>query len=83
MGVMACSRKDCDSIMCDTYVQSVGYVCSNCQSEFKNYLQKNSLDPTTEGQIKKELEKFMTTSKDLYVDGEVITVDDFFTKQTR
>jgi hypothetical protein len=83
MGVMACSRKDCDSIMCDTYIQSVGYVCLDCQSEFKTYLQKNSLDPTTEGQIKKELEKFMTTSKDLYVDGEVITVDDFFTKQTR
>jgi hypothetical protein len=83
MGVMNCSRKDCDNIMCDTYIQSVGYVCSNCQSEFKTYLQKNSLDPTTEGQIKKELEKFMTTSKDLYVDGEEITVDDFFTKQTR
>lgn len=80
---MNCSRKDCDNIMCDTYIQSVGYVCSNCQSEFKTYLQKNSLDPTTEGQIKKELEKFMTTSKDLYVDGEEITVDDFFTKQTR
>jgi hypothetical protein len=83
MGVMDCSRKDCDNIMCDTYIQSVGYVCFDCQSEFKTYLKKNSLDPKTEGQIKRDLENFMTTSKDLYVDGEEITIDDFFNKETR
>jgi hypothetical protein len=40
--------------MCHTYVQSVGYVCFECKSEFKEYLQKNELNPTTEGQITKE-----------------------------
>jgi hypothetical protein len=83
MGVMSCSRKDCDNIMCDTYVQSVGYICSDCKSEFKEYLQKNGLNPTTEGQINKELEKFMATSKDTYKDGNETTVDDFFNERTR
>ena len=84
MGVMSCSRKDCVSIMCHTYVQSVGYICYECQSEFKDYLQKNGLKPNTESQITKELEKFMVTSKDTYTDGnDETTVDDFFNERTR
>jgi len=81
MGVMECSRKDCDNIMCNTYVQSVGYICYECQSEFKGYLQKNGLNPTKEGEIIRELEAFMVTSKD--TDGKEITVDDFFSEHTR
>jgi hypothetical protein len=85
MGVMSCSRKNCDNIMCDTYVKSIGYVCSDCISEFKEYLQKNDLNPRTEGQINKELEKFMATSKETYsyMDDVETTVDNFFNERTR
>jgi hypothetical protein len=69
--------------MCDIYVQSVGYICYECKSEFKEYLQKNGLNLITEGQINKELEKFMVTSKDTYTDGKITTVDDFFNERTR
>ena len=69
--------------MCDTYIQSIGYICSDCKSEFKDYLQKNGLNPTTEGQINMELEKFMVISKDQYVDGKDTTVDDFFNERTQ
>lgn len=83
MGVMSCSRKGCENIMCDTYVKSIGYICNDCKSEFKEYLQKNSLKPTTEGEINRELEKFMVTAKDEYPDWSETTVDDFFDKHTR
>jgi len=80
---MNCSRKNCDNIMCDIYVQSVGYICNPCTSEFKEYLQKNGLNPKTEGQINSELELFMATAKDAYCDGNEITVNDFFNERTR
>lgn len=83
MGVMSCSRKDCDNIMCDTYVIKVGYVCNECKREFKDYLDKNNLDPNTEGQITVELLKFMATGKDTYIEGKLISVDDFFNEHTR
>ena len=69
--------------MCDTYVQSIGYICADCKAEFKEYLQKNGLNPATEGKIKTELEKFMKTRKDTYIDGNETTVDDFFNEYTR
>ena len=77
MGVMRCSRNNCDNIMCDTYVDSVGYVCDECKSEFKEYLNEFSLNPKTEGQIIKELKVFMVTSKNTFSDGKEITVDEF------
>lgn len=80
MGVMSCSRKDCENILCDTYVESVGYICSDCKSEFKEYLEKKGLNLTTEGEIEKELKIFMATSKDAYNET---TVDDFFNERTR
>jgi len=82
MGVMSCSRNDCDNILCDTYVQSIGYICYECKSEFKEYLKKNGLNPTSERQINNELEKFMDTSKDSYTDGNEIAVDYFFDQRT-
>lgn len=81
MGVLPCSRKNCDNIMCDSYISDVGYVCWECVKEFKEYCEKENLNPTTEGQIKRELEKFMATSKGTYADGEQMTIDEFFSKQ--
>lgn len=83
MGVMSCSRKNCENIMCDTCVESVGYICSECQSEFKQYLEKNNLNPRTEGEINRELQTFMATPKDSYIDGNETSVEDFFNERTR
>ena len=35
MGVLACSRRDCDNIMCDFYSNKYGYLCSSCKIELK------------------------------------------------
>jgi len=83
MGVMSCSRKECENIMCDTYVNSVGYVCGECQSEFKEHLESEGKTDLTEGEIKRELEKFMSTTKDSYVQGDKMDIDDFFNQHSR
>ncbi len=83
MGVLPCSRKNCDNIMCDTYITSIGYVCYECQSEFKEYLETNNINLTTEGEIAAELEKFIGTSKNKFSKGDDISVNDFFAKNTR
>ena len=84
MGVMTCSRKDCSNILCDTYVESIGYVCYDCQSEFKEYLENNDLHPTTVGEINKHLSFFMKTSKEAVIDGwnDEMTVNEFFRLRT-
>ena len=38
MGVKSCSRKNCENIMCDTYIDNIGYICDECQKEFIDYL---------------------------------------------
>lgn len=38
MGVMSCSVPDCENVMCDTYVEQTGYICSGCQERFINWL---------------------------------------------
>jgi hypothetical protein len=78
MGVMSCSRNGCESIMCDTYVDSIGYVCRYCQDEFKEYLKKENIQANTEGEIKRALETFMSTYKGRYEKGSEMSVDDFF-----
>lgn len=83
MGVMPCSRKDCERIMCDTYVDGVGYVCDECQSEFKQYIEKEKIVVETERQIKTELNNFMTVKKDTYTDSEEMSIEEFFSSHTR
>lgn len=82
MGVMNCSRKDCPEIMCHTYISGVGYICSDCQKEFKDYLEQHNLSPNTEKKITTELKLFMQTTKGLYEsdNGKEISVSDFFNK---
>ena len=38
MGVMGCSINNCHNILCDTYVDDVGYICNDYQSTFKDSL---------------------------------------------
>ena len=83
MGVMSCYRTNCDNIMCDTYVQGVGYICSDCQSEFKEYLISKGKTEISEFEIKKELKIFLETDKDDFnTSGDKIDVDDFFNSYT-
>ena len=44
MGVLACSRKGCDNIMCDIYIPSVGYVCNECKNEFLDQCSGNEIE---------------------------------------
>ena len=83
MGVLPCHRKDCEEIMCDIYVDGVGYVCYDCQREFKDYLETKGIEEISEGQMKRELKMFMATVKDEFTEGDEITVDDFFKKHSR
>jgi hypothetical protein len=69
--------------MCDTYVNGIGYVCYQCRSEFEKYLESEGLNPTTEGEIKRELQKFMATEKGQYAQGKEMTVNEFFIKHDR
>lgn len=80
MGVLSCSRIYCDSIMCDTCVDSIGYVCYECQKEFKDAFPNLN----NENEIKRELGKFMNTEKGHYINhNREINVDDFFKGYTR
>jgi len=33
MGVMSCSRRACENIMCDRYSGAFGYICDECYAE--------------------------------------------------
>lgn len=35
---MKCSIIDCENIMCDTYIDPVGYICDDCQNNFISWL---------------------------------------------
>lgn len=83
MGVMSCSRKRCENIMCDTYIYDIGYVCNECQGEFKYYLQHKNKTNIPEGEIRRELKEFMDTYKDDYKNDGEISIDDFFDEHTK
>ena len=60
MGVMNCSRPGCESILCETNVNGIGYVCGSCKSEFHDSMGNKKI-PRSE--MKNEFKKFMTTEK--------------------
>jgi hypothetical protein len=69
--------------MCDTYIGGIGYICYDCQSEFKEYLNFIGKDNLSESDIKICLKEFIDSDKDKYSKGNEITVDDFFNKNTK
>lgn len=85
MSVLNCSRTNCDHIMCDTYVDEVGYICNDCQEEFKEYMEsKFGCDVFTEGIILEHLKEFMETRKsDNRRSNDVMSINGFFEKNTR
>ena len=83
MGVMSCSRSDCNSIMCDTYVDGIGYVCPDCQTEFKEFIESENVQVNTENEIHKELKEFMDRPKAQYDNKKEISVSEFFRMYTK
>lgn len=82
---MSCYRKACDNIMCDTYIPSIGYICNECQSEFKLYLNENGINLRSQYELTDELNKFMDTEKGRYTDDEpnIIDIDSYFREHSR
>lgn len=68
--------------MCDTYIDSVGYICYECQREFEEYLKRKGGKTLTRGKLLKRLNKFMESSNE-YISEDRINVDDFFKEHTR
>jgi hypothetical protein len=78
MGVLACVRRGCSNIMCDTYVPDIGYICEECQLEFKRYLSNNGIVTRTDDKIRRELKTFIDIYKGSYESNIETNVDDFF-----
>ena len=70
---MSCSRRDCEKIMCDTYVDGIGYVCNECQLEFK----ESHGVLLSEREIFKALKDFMQTEKNSSQNREM-SINEFF-----
>jgi len=82
MGVKGCFRTGCDNIMCDVYISDIGYICWECEREFKNYLEEKNIEVTTEYEIKRELKKFMDIRKGEHdTEKKTMSVEEFFDKE--
>jgi len=79
MSVLSCNRNGCDSVMCDTYIPGVGYICRECKSEFKEYLGSDATEMHRNDLIH-ELKHFMEKIK---FSQEQISVDAFFEEHTK
>lgn len=86
MGVLSCSRKGCSNIMCRTYVSNIGYICLDCQNEFKRYLNNENLKFTDYNELLGRLEIFMNTNVnngwESVPENYFIDIDDFFKDNT-
>lgn len=81
MSVLACVRSCCSSIMCDTYIPELGYVCTDCQREFKVHLSDIGYGVDNDEEIKEYLDEFLQTTKpNKWVENNI--VDNFFEKYT-
>lgn len=80
---MSCSRKSFNNILCDTYINSVGHICNECQQEFKDYLKSECINLATERDIEKQLEIFMETDKGYNEKSRQMDVDDLFRQHTK
>lgn len=74
MGVKTCIRNGCSSIMCDTYIPSIGYLCKDCIDEFKNSY-------TSDSEIVFALSNFVDTFR-VYGENKEKNLDDFFKQYT-
>lgn len=64
MGVLSCFRLDCENIMCDDLIFDIGYICKDCQEEFRNYVATLGYNVTpTKEMLMRDLENFRYKDK--------------------
>ena len=68
MGAKACSRRDCDNIMCDRHSEQLGYICNDCMRDLELSKPLNL----------REIKFFMTTSKES-MNHYKLNLDEIFT----
>jgi len=64
MGVMACSRKGCDNILCERYNVNFGYVCNSCFDAL-TIAQRDDPDFTIEGFMRSDVNSMKDKKVDL------------------
>lgn len=66
MGVMACSRQNCESIMCDRLFRGSRYICESCWTELQSVKATwpKELPPN---EIAQRVEEFLDTEVGTYV----------------
>jgi len=73
MGVMACDRKNCENIMCDTLIDE-SYICNECKAEFKDHIGGERIQQRRDLIVK--FREFMKTEK-AFGSNDDVSVDDF------
>lgn len=68
MGAKECSKRGCENIMCDDYIENIGYICHECKTELKN------INPKSE----EEVVNFMHTKKEI---NETFDLEKMFRKE--
>ena len=69
--------------MCDTYILEIGYICYDCQQEFKEKMTAKETPPTTDTEIHLSLILFMQSVKVETWGHNVPQIDDFFKRHTQ
>jgi hypothetical protein len=82
MGILRCSRPDCDNIMCDTNIPNIGYVCYECKKEFR-ILASTKPHLTGESNLLSALAIFMSTPKITTYVSNGGEIDNLFSKYSR
>lgn len=81
MSVLACSRSDCDNIMCDRIVLNNYYLCDECFAELKEY-KKTWPERMRKNEVTKRIEDFLTSTKNFYIMLEDSEIDEEFNRLT-
>lgn len=76
MGLMYCSRKGCDNIMCSNYIirEGYGYICYDCKNEYESILEFKK--PTSIKKAYKLLDKMLDSEKVIVKDSDIIKIED-------
>ena len=73
MGVMACGRRSCENVMCDSYIDNQ-YICNTCKEEFRN---KVGSEDRSREKFTLAFREFMRTEKTCGYSQEIVTIDNF------
>jgi hypothetical protein len=85
MSVMECNRRRCPNVMCDTHIHGMGYICNDCQQEFRGFLLERGLNPDeiSVHDIEEQIAVFMNTEKGSENAYTVSNIDDYFREHSR